>query len=190
MDGCTTQCREVLLSLLTSGGQANDMMHCTCDGDAYCIRQRLAVEPCRDQVLSAINSVKDPQSILKCSLAKLICEADTSCLTALRYYSDLCVDMFKGNRCSKECNNSLTVLHQQKQAQKLTTCTCDKQTNYENDCETVRRNTMRLCLNNNASSYTKHQWFNTSNQAIVINARLAAFLALIVSIIHLCNQFK
>lgn len=145
-DVCTTSCKRALISLLSSEDDAGlDFINCNCSGDPYCLERKQGIEVCTNDVLSAIHSVNDGDSVVSCTLAKWICEADSSCLTALEFYTNHCGKLFIGDRCTERCNNSVTILYQQAKAQKLQNCECDGSEVY--DCKSIRYYTDVLCFN-------------------------------------------
>lgn len=143
---CSIPCKRALISLLSSEDDAGlDFINCNCSGDAYCLARKQSIEVCSKDVLDAISSVDDQTTVVSCTLAKWICEADSSCLTALDFYRSLCGKLFLGKKCTERCNNSVTILYQQEKAQKLQNCECDGSELY--DCKSVRYHTDVLCFN-------------------------------------------
>lgn len=144
-DVCTLDCRIAIISLLSTEDQEGaNFMECDCSGKSFCLNHKRRVEICSRDVMNAMESVHDEHTDISCSLAELICRADTSCYTALRYYERHCTKLFKGEKCSARCNNSLTILYRQAKARKLRTCICDGSEEYP--CEAIQRNTERLCF--------------------------------------------
>ncbi|XP_076465444.1 uncharacterized protein LOC143297149 [Babylonia areolata] len=143
---CPTRCGHALVSLLTSGdGAGRAFMHCDCRGQAGCEERKRRVQVCQGHVLRAMERVKDGRADLSCSLARGICEADTSCLAALRYYARHCGQLLTGGaRCTSRCRNSVLILYRQPRAAKLRTCRCQGDEDY--DCPRLLVNTERLCL--------------------------------------------
>ncbi|CAB3364396.1 Hypothetical predicted protein [Cloeon dipterum] len=138
LDYCPLACHETLIAL-TSTEQGKHMMDCKCS-DEKCERQLRRAQICRPLVEEAIR--KD--SVVSCSLATLICQADTLCSRALGFYESNCKSIVHGKKCSERCNNSLSILMRQEMASKLQNCACDGSENY--DCHTVRANIAHLCL--------------------------------------------
>lgn len=84
------------------------------------------------------------ESVVSCTVAQWICEADALCSKALEYYNEYCRSMFHGKKCSHRCRNSISILRRQEKAAKLTTCKCDGQEDY--DCPLIQSNMARLCF--------------------------------------------
>jgi len=138
---CSRNCRHALIALISTL-EGERLMQCTCD-DPACSLQKSRVEPCREEVTWNTR----PDTVVSCTAAQWICAADPQCSTALDYYNRFCKQMFKGNKCSKRCKNSLAILLRQESATKLNTCYCDGTEDYE--CLTIRQNTDRLCFRKN-----------------------------------------
>lgn len=97
------------------------------------------MEICRPQVINAIQNDTVP-----CRFAQWICAADPQCSTALDYYNQYCKSMFHGKKCSRRCQNSISILQRQDKAAKLNTCRCDGQETYP--CRKIQLNMQRLCF--------------------------------------------
>lgn len=148
-DRCHPICQKAIVSLLsTQDQQGHNFITCDCQGNQYCQMQKRRVEICSNDVVAAMATIDDPEAIISCSLADLICSADTPCLTAMDYYKRHCGRLFRGEKCTSRCNNSLAILYRQSKALKLRTCQCDGTEQY--DCRTVRENTERLCFSDSA----------------------------------------
>lgn len=102
--------------------------------------RRLA--PCRPQVQHANRN----GTVVSCEVAQWICGADNLCGTALDYYFRNCRAMFAGRRCSRRCNNSISILQRQHRAAKLHTCFCDGDPQARSGCVDIKRNMNRLCF--------------------------------------------
>ena len=135
---CSRQCQLSLIALLSTEEGAR-LMECQCE-DERCRQQRRRVEPCRSEVTWNTR----PDTIVSCTAATWICGADAVCGTALQYYNANCQKMFRGQKCSKRCKNSLDILLRQKAAAKLSTCYCEGTEDF--DCINIRRNTDVLCF--------------------------------------------
>jgi len=135
---CSRNCRHALIALISTL-EGERLMQCTCN-DSACLEQKSRVEPCREEVTWNTR----PDTVVSCTAAQWICAADPLCSTALDYYNRNCKQMFKGNKCSKRCKNSLGILLRQESAAKLNTCQCDGSEDYE--CLAIRNNTDRLCF--------------------------------------------
>ena len=152
-DECTTRCKSALISLVGAGrderadagaGAGEAFMTCDCEDNEYCTVQKQRVSVCTSAVLRDIVHVYDDITPISCSLAELVCAADTSCLTALDYYQRHCVRLLRGDRCTARCNNSVAILYRQRKARKLRDCYCDGTEDY--DCPTLRRNMRNKCF--------------------------------------------
>ena len=135
---CSRQCQLSLIALLSTEEGAR-LMECQCE-DERCRQQRRRVEPCRSEVTWNTR----PDTIVSCTAATWICGADAVCGTALQYYNANCQKMFRGQKCSKRCKNSLDILLRQRAAAKLSTCYCEGTEDF--DCINIRRNTDVLCF--------------------------------------------
>jgi growth arrest-specific protein 1 len=144
---CTLDCRNALLTLLSMDDrQGEKFMTCRCNGNAMCEQQRRMLGVCHEEVLRTLPVVMDNLTDISCTLAQWICSADTSCIAALNYYNLHCTKLFRGEKCTGKCNNSLSILYKQKKARKLRTCICDGSEMY--NCEALRYNTETLCRHN------------------------------------------
>ena len=148
-DVCPARCRKALVSLLsTEDREGEAFMECDCNGNGYCHTQKQRLEICSRDVLAAMKQLTDDTVDISCSLAELICRADTSCLAALQYFDMNCAKLQSGEKCTSRCNNSLGILLRQKKARKLRTCVCDGTETYP--CRVVQQSIERLC-------YRKHR---------------------------------
>ena len=152
-DECTPRCKSALISLVGAGrderadagaGAGEAFMTCDCEDNEYCVAQKQRVSVCTSAVLRDIVHVYDDTTPISCSLAELVCAADTSCLTALDYYQRHCVRLLRGDGCTARCNNSVAILYRQRKARKLRDCYCDGTEDY--DCPTLRRNMRKKCF--------------------------------------------
>lgn len=161
---CPVRCRKALISLLSSEEQSagEAFMTCDCQGDELCALQRRRLAVCTPDVLAAMGDVYDASTPIGCSLAELVCSADTSCLTALDFYRHHCRKLFQGLQCTQRCNNSLAILYQVEKARKLRTCTCDGTEGY--NCQALMTHTERLCFPS-ARHFHHHQAVGSSNAA-------------------------
>lgn len=152
-DECTPRCKSALISLVGAGrddrvgagsGAGEAFMSCNCQDNEFCTVQKRRVRVCARDVLRDIARVYDDTTAIGCSLAELVCAADTSCLTALDYYRRHCVRLLRGESCTARCNNSVAILYRQTKARKLRDCYCDGTEDY--DCPTLRRNMRKMCF--------------------------------------------
>ena len=142
---CTATCQKALISLLSTEDQAGEaFMTCDCDGNQFCISQKLRIDVCSKDVMPAMRSLEDYNTQISCSLAELICSADTSCFKALEYYQRHCRKLWSGEKCTARCNNSIAILYRQTKAQKLRTCLCEGTEDF--DCQKIQDSTEQLCF--------------------------------------------
>jgi len=137
-DKCSINCRHALTALISTK-EGHRLMECSCE-DTSCSIQKSRISPCREEVTWNIR----PDTIVTCTAAHWICMADPLCSTALDYYNRFCGQMFRGDKCSKRCKNSLGILLRQKSSAKLATCYCDGTEDF--DCQNIKDNTDRLCF--------------------------------------------
>lgn len=150
---CSVQCIRALISLLSTEDQIGvEFTECDCEGDESCAVRKQRIEVCTSSVLEAIKTLND-SSVVSCTLARWLCEADSSCLTALTYYINHCESLLDGIKCTSRCNNSLSILYRQAKAAKLINCACEG--NEEFDCVRIRQNTERLCFNRDVPYHIK-----------------------------------
>ena len=143
--GCPIDCKHALLSLLsTEDNTGHAFINCDCGKDKMCVERKRKVQVCQREVLDSMHVLREDAPPITCNLARRICEADTSCLAALKYYYDHCSRLFKGIRCSAKCKNSLRILSRQHHANKLRHCMCDGSEDY--DCRAVKANTEEMCF--------------------------------------------
>lgn len=143
---CSPMCLNALIALRSSE-HGYDFINCDCQDDEFCLKSRQRSQICKPLVDEAV----DDKTIVSCSTASLICLADISCYTALNFYSNKCKSLFSLRYCSRECNNSLTILHQRPQAKKLINCYCDGDKNQESQCNRYKTYTERYCLHRQTS---------------------------------------
>lgn len=146
-DVCSPECVRALVSLLSPDyGSEHDMMQCDCNGNEFCENVRKRIKSCTQDVINTMKDVHDHTTPISCSLAELICRADSPCLTAIGYYEVHCSKMFIGDKCTKKCNNSLHILYRQPMARKLHTCYCNDGTGeYPELCERIKYNSEHIC---------------------------------------------
>ena len=137
-DTCSRQCQLSLIALLSTP-EGERLMECHCEDDG-CLRQKQRIEPCRSEVTWNTR----PDTVVTCTTATWICAADVTCATAMDYYNRNCQKMFRGEKCSRRCKNSLDIMLRQPAAAKLATCYCEGNEDFE--CINIRRNTDVLCF--------------------------------------------
>lgn len=136
---CNARCERALIALASSDGGA-DLINCQCSSDSeYCSQSKQRIEVCRATVFRAL----EKDSIVSCNTARWVCMADPLCSTALDYYHHFCAKLFYGHHCNHRCNNSLSILNRQVNAQKLRTCFCDGTEDFP--CKLVKYNTQKYC---------------------------------------------
>eukprot|EP00095_Tigriopus_kingsejongensis_P004061 maker-scaffold5_size1054832-snap-gene-9.19 protein:Tk04061 transcript:maker-scaffold5_size1054832-snap-gene-9.19-mRNA-1 annotation:"growth arrest-specific protein 1 precursor" len=137
---CSEGCKNTLIGL-TSTLEGERLMTCDCP-DETCERTKINLQTCRPSVTYATRS----DTVVSCSEARWICLSDAVCGNALEYYHRLCRGLFKGNRCSDRCKNSLAILRRQEKAVKLEHCVCrDDEMMEEFQCKDIQSNTRTLC---------------------------------------------
>ena len=142
---CSYECKKALVSLLhTQDHIGLNFMTCDCNNEEYCVTQKRRIQVCSQPVLKALKGVNDEHTRINCSLAELICLTDPGCNEALRYYGDYCRKLFRSEKCTGRCNNSITILYRQERARKLRNCICDGTESY--NCQQIHDNTDRLCF--------------------------------------------
>ena len=155
---CTKECERALVSLISSeGGSGYDFMDCECstgteDDREYCEERKGRVQDCASNVIKAWKKMNDSSVVISCTLALWLCEADSSCLTALLYFNDNCSGLMKGRKCTDRCNNSINILFQQERAKKLQTCHCEG-TEAQFNCRNMRKYMDALCYNKKSYDY-------------------------------------
>lgn len=136
---CNPRCERALIALASSDGGTN-LINCECASDSeYCSQSKQRIEVCRAAVFRAL----EKDSIVSCTTARWVCMADPLCSTALDYYHHFCAKLFYGHHCNHRCNNSLSILNRQVNAQKLRTCFCDGTEDFP--CKLVKYNTQKYC---------------------------------------------
>lgn len=153
VDHCTDSCMRAVVSLVTVNDDiGTEYLTCDCAGNEDCLLWKKRITMCSNDVLKALKSL-DNEDKISCSLARMLCEADTKCWTALSYYEELCSNLWikhsaDGLECSSRCNNSLSILYKQTRASKLKNCLCDNTDPFidEGTCIRMKYNTQTYCL--------------------------------------------
>ena len=153
VDYCTDQCRRAVISLVTVQDDiGTDILTCDCDGNEDCQLQRDRIGVCSDEVLAALETL-DNEETISCSLARMLCEANTKCFVAWDFFEKNCENMWLNHpdnlECSEKCNNSLNILNRQPRAVKLDNCRCDNTDPLidEDTCIRMKYNTKTYCQN-------------------------------------------
>ncbi|XP_072228457.1 growth arrest-specific protein 1b [Leuresthes tenuis] len=127
---CPSHCISSLIQLnLTRSGPA--LEDCDCARDQVCRTTKQAIDPCLPRT-----------SILGCTEARLQCEMDLACSSAMRDYLFHCRKLF-GGRCSDNCRRMIASMRSIPKAQQLDTCVCDG--TERNICEYIKLNMKNLC---------------------------------------------
>ena len=87
-----------------------------------------------------------PATVVPCSAATVIRQANPECEIALLYFNSNCKELFDGGACTDACRNSARILARQKAAAKLASCTCDKSD--FSDCAMIKESTRSFCFTN------------------------------------------
>lgn len=151
-DICTETCKRAIISFVTVDDDlGTDYLTCDCEGAEDCESTKRRMSMCSDGVLEALRSL-DTEKVISCSLARMLCEADTRCWTALSYYEENCSNLFLKHTnslvCDSKCKNSVDILFNQPRAAKLKSCLCDNTDPIidESMCIRMRYNTATYCL--------------------------------------------
>lgn len=150
---CPIDCKHALVSLLSTEDEAGlAFINCDCNKGGLCSERKERVKVCQREVLDSMHVLREDSLPVSCNLARWICEADTSCLTALQYYYDHCSRLFSGLKCTSRCRNSLEILSRQPHARKLRACTCDGSEDY--NCQALKLNTETMCFHSKQKTKT------------------------------------
>lgn len=155
---CTDSCMRAIVALITvDGGVGMDYLTCDCAGNPDCKTWKNRMAVCSDDALEALRSL-DNEDRVSCSLARMLCEANSRCLSDLEYYEELCSNMWvkhssKKLECSPRCNNSAAILYRQTRGAKLKNCICDNTDPVvdEETCINMRYNTQTYCFGSEPS---------------------------------------
>eukprot|EP00064_Thunnus_orientalis_P000946 superscaffoldBa00000057_g947 len=128
---CPSHCISSLIQLnQTQSGPA--LEDCDCALDPVCSGTKQAIEPCLPRT-----------SIMGCTEARLQCESDLSCSSAMRDYLFHCRKLFGGERCSDGCRRVIANMRTIPKAQQLDTCVCDG--TERNICEYIKVSMKTFC---------------------------------------------
>ncbi|KAM9734669.1 growth arrest-specific protein 1b [Menidia menidia] len=128
---CPSHCISSLIQLnLTRSGPA--LEDCDCARDHVCRTTKQSIEPCLPRT-----------STMGCTEARLQCEMDPACSSAMRDYLFHCRKLFGGQRCSDNCRRMIANMHSIPKAQQLDTCVCDG--TERNICEYIKLSMKTLC---------------------------------------------
>ena len=161
---CPSKCFKALIAL-ASTEQGSKLVECDCGNSQFCALSKERIEICRSKVEYQIAE----NTVVSCSIAKLICMSNTQCLTALTYYNKFCRSMFAGKACTKRCLNSLNILQRQQFASKLRTCICDGSEDFA--CEAIKQNTELLCLKKSNYSSTSIELLNEVHRTFKLKSQ-------------------
>ncbi|KAK2159750.1 hypothetical protein LSH36_147g07011 [Paralvinella palmiformis] len=155
---CSHRCKMALIMLLSSEEHdgPNAFRECDCQGEEFCLQQKERIAVCQEDVQMWLDAISDPRVPISCSLATMVCSADSTCLMAIDYYEDHCKRLQDANnpRCTSRCNNSLNILYRQDKAEKLQTCYCDGTEGY--NCTALKRNMQELCFRGSSTPRIRH----------------------------------
>lgn len=137
---CNVRCERAIIVLLTGkDGIGRLLLNCSCGRDVCAEQERLQL--CSESIVTAL----DESVVVNCSLARLLCEADSACHTAFQLYMSHCQPMRKGLECTMACGKSLTLLHRQERAEKLKNCICNVDPEYK-ECKHIHRVINTSCV--------------------------------------------
>lgn len=129
---CPSHCIQSIIQLnLTANGQA--LEDCDCASDSFCEMTKRAIEPCMPRT-----------SHMGCTEARMQCEKDRECSTAMRDYLYHCRKLFGEERCSDDCRRVITNMRSIPKAQLLDTCVCDG--TERTICEYIKVSMKNLCF--------------------------------------------
>lgn len=129
---CPSHCIQSIIQLnLTANGPA--LEDCDCASDTFCEMTRRAIEPCMPRT-----------SHMGCTEARMQCEKDPECSTAMRDYLYYCRKLFGEERCSDDCRRVITNMRAIPKAQMLDTCVCDG--TERTICEYIKVSMKNLCF--------------------------------------------
>lgn len=128
---CPSHCISSLVQLnLTRSGPA--LEDCDCALDPVCRGTKQAIEPCLPRT-----------STLGCTEARVQCEMDPACTSAMRDYLFHCRKLFGGQRCSEGCRRVIANMRAIPRARQLDTCVCDGVE--RNICEYIKVSMKTFC---------------------------------------------
>lgn len=183
---CPERCKWALMSLVSVEDDiGRDYLTCDCARSEACLQIKSNISACADDVQRAAERLTDQADpapgggggesapAVSCHLAWMLCQADTSCSTALVFYERFCADPWRFSaatntivaaaaeddaddagaslRCTRRCSNSVFVLYRQAKASRLKRCYCD---DGDATCARIRGNTARLCPHNSADAWS------------------------------------
>lgn len=130
---CPSHCISSLIQLnRTQSGPA--LEDCDCALDPVCRSAKQAIEPCLPRTRT-----------MGCTEARLQCETDPSCSSAMKEYLLHCRKLFGGERCTEECRRVIADMRSIPKAQQLDTCVCDGAE--RNICEYIKASMKTFCSN-------------------------------------------
>uniref|UniRef100_A0A3P9Q7W7 Growth arrest-specific 1b n=1 Tax=Poecilia reticulata TaxID=8081 RepID=A0A3P9Q7W7_POERE len=128
---CPSHCISSLIQLnLTRHGP--DLEDCDCAADPVCRSTQRAIDPCMPRT-----------STMGCTEARLQCETDPACSSAMADYLFHCRKLFGGQRCSESCRKMIAKMRSMPRAQQLDACVCDGTD--RNICEYIKLSMKTLC---------------------------------------------
>uniref|UniRef100_A0A1A8SHC2 Growth arrest-specific 1a n=1 Tax=Nothobranchius rachovii TaxID=451742 RepID=A0A1A8SHC2_9TELE len=136
---CPSHCISSLVQLnLTKSGPA--LEDCSCGQDSRCQSIKRAIEPCLPRTTST-----------GCTEARLQCQRDRECSSAMQDYLHHCGKLFSGETCSNACRNVIAKMRKHPTGQKLDSCVCDGPE--RNICEFVKSSMRALCFDDPDPDY-------------------------------------
>ncbi|XP_023214711.1 growth arrest-specific protein 1-like [Centruroides sculpturatus] len=134
---CSEFCLKSVIALATTP-QGYDLWDCECGRDVYCHTVRNRTGWCWNPAgRTRMESIP-----VDCKSALSICRADSVCLEAYYYYKRLCRSMLEGEKCTRRCEYSISVLNRQTSGWRLKDCICS-----DDNCREERSKQTRLCVN-------------------------------------------
>uniref|UniRef100_A0A3Q2PVZ7 Growth arrest-specific 1b n=1 Tax=Fundulus heteroclitus TaxID=8078 RepID=A0A3Q2PVZ7_FUNHE len=128
---CPSHCISSLIQLnLTRNGP--DLEDCDCATDPVCRSTQQAIDPCVPRT-----------STMGCTEARLQCETDRACSSAMRDYLFHCRKLFGRQKCSESCRKTIANMRSIPKAQQLDACICDG--SERNICEYIKLSMKTLC---------------------------------------------
>ncbi|XP_038160946.1 growth arrest-specific protein 1b [Cyprinodon tularosa] len=128
---CPSHCISSLIQLnLTQNGP--DLEDCDCAMDLVCRSTQQAIDPCVPRTRA-----------MGCTEARLQCETDPACSSAMRDYLFQCRKLFGGQRCSEGCRKVIANMRSIPKALQLDACVCDGSD--RNICEYIKLSMRTLC---------------------------------------------
>lgn len=180
---CTVSCQRATTVLLSGqDGIGRWFTNCSCTGEEVC-REQQRLKFCGNFILQVLETLDD-SVVIGCSSARIMCEADAACHTAFQMYMSQCESMFEsGLDCTKECEDSLRALYEQKRAAKLKYCVCDNDDEYT-DCKNIHRKVDTICNYRNNTYKLVHSSGSRAHVHLITSVLLSFVQILIVLLLR------